>query len=161
MWSPCEMQPHYPLALVLALLLEPCATPCSPWSPQQCWGSAYVEVCCFGLGCGACSPVVGGLKSMLYMGSVGPPLLPPLAEVIWFIVICSAVRMNWQHSGVMELQGGCCRGSMLLSAQSVTLVLSVIDGDLGVMNSKNLFKMQHPFTGREVAPSTDWLVCEA
>lgn len=44
---------------------------------------------------------------------------------------------------------------MLLSEQSGTLVLSLTDGDLGVMNSKNLFKMQHPFTGREVGPSTD------
>lgn len=44
---------------------------------------------------------------------------------------------------------------MLLSEQSVTLFLSVIDGDLGVMNSKNLFKIQHPFAGRKVGPSTD------
>lgn len=41
---------------------------------------------------------------------------------------------------------------MLLSEQSV--FLSVINGDLGIMNSKNLFKIQDPFAGRKAGPST-------
>lgn len=44
---------------------------------------------------------------------------------------------------------------MPLSEQSVNLFLSVINGDLGIMNSKNLFKIQHPFAGKKLGPSTD------
>ena len=50
---------------------------------------------------------------------------------------------------------------MPLSEQPVTLFLSVIDGGLGIMNGKNLCKIQHPFAGRKVGPSTDGLAYEA
>jgi len=62
---------------------------------------------------------------------------------------------------VVEAQGGWCSGNVPLSEQPVTLFLSVIDGGLGIMNGKNLCKIQHPFAGRKVGPSTDGLAYEA
>lgn len=46
---------------------------------------------------------------------------------------------------------------VLLSEQSVTLFLSVINGDLGIMNSNNLVKIQH--LHREEGWSVSRLTC--